>query len=79
MEVEKTEVTKTGIDMAIEAVGSQEALAEQLGCSQQNVSFWKKQGHVPLLRAVEIESLTGVKRMSLVDPRFVEVIVPESF
>jgi DNA-binding transcriptional regulator YdaS (Cro superfamily) len=70
---------KTGIELAIDAAGSQELLAKSLGCTQQNISFWKTQGYVPLLRAVEIESITGVKRLELVDPRFVDVIAPDSF
>jgi DNA-binding transcriptional regulator YdaS (Cro superfamily) len=63
-------VTETsGIDRAIEIAGGQEALAASVGCTQQNVSFWKGQGYVPVLRAVEIEQATGVPRITLVDPR----------
>lgn len=72
-----TEVS--GIDQAITAAGSQEKLAEMLGCTQQNVSFWKLQGYTPLLRAIEIEQLTGVPRNKLIDPRFVQAVAPESF
>lgn len=69
-------VVQTGIDAAIAAAGSQDVLARMLGCSQQNVSFWKSQGYVPNLRAVEIEQLTGVARTRLVDPRLLDLIVP---
>lgn len=65
-----------GIDLAIAAAGSQDALAELVGCTQQNVSFWKRQGYAPVLRAVEIEQATGVARVKLIDPRIVELIDP---
>lgn len=64
----------TGIDQAIEKAGGQEALAATVGCSQQNVSFWKKQGYVPVLRAVEIEQATGVPRIKLINPRIWSVL-----
>lgn len=59
----------TGIDAAIVAAGGQEALAKMLGCTQQNVSFWRARGYAPLLRAVEIEQRTGVARLRLIDSR----------
>lgn len=65
-----------GIDLAIAAAGSQESLAELVGCTQQNVSFWKRQGYAPVLRAVEIEQATGVPRVKLIDPRIVELVDP---
>ena len=67
---------KSGIEQAIEVSGSQEALAQALGCTQQNVSFWKAQGYVPNLRTVEIEQTTGVPRALLVDPRVLELLTP---
>jgi DNA-binding transcriptional regulator YdaS (Cro superfamily) len=66
--------TKTGIELAIEVAGGQDALAKSLGCTQQNVSFWKSQGYVPNLRAVEIEQATGVPRIQLIDPRVLELL-----
>lgn len=63
------DATKSGIELAIDAAGSQEQLAALLGCTQQNVSFWKARGYAPNLRAVEIEQHTGVPRVQLIDPR----------
>jgi DNA-binding transcriptional regulator YdaS (Cro superfamily) len=59
----------SGIDAAIDVAGGQEALAKLLGCTQQNVSFWKARGYAPNLRAVEIEQHTGIARLRLIDPR----------
>jgi DNA-binding transcriptional regulator YdaS (Cro superfamily) len=61
--------TKNGIEQAIAKIGGQVALAQAVGCSQQNVSAWLKRGHAPLSRAVEIEQATGVPRRALIDPR----------
>jgi DNA-binding transcriptional regulator YdaS (Cro superfamily) len=68
------ENVKSGIEQAIDAAGSQEKLAKSLGCTQQNVSFWKTQGYAPNERAVEIEQLTGVPRAKLIDPRVLELL-----
>lgn len=67
------EIEKAGIEQAIAAAGSQENLAKLLGCSQQNVSFWKGQGFVPLDRVVEVEQVTGVPRAKLIDPNILGV------
>jgi DNA-binding transcriptional regulator YdaS (Cro superfamily) len=69
----------TGIERAITQAGGQDSLAERMGCTQQNVSVWKKNGYVPLVRAVEIEQLTGVPREDLISPRIKEVIGQERF
>ena len=65
---------ESGIDRAITLAGGQMALAAAIGCSQQNVSFWKTQGFVPLMRAIEVEQATGVPRAQLIDPRIWNVI-----
>lgn len=78
--MENTETNEpTGIEQAISAAGSQDALAEMLGCTQQNVSFWKGQGYAPLSRAVEIEQHTGVPRTKLINPKVVDALVEKSF
>lgn len=69
----------TGIERAITQMGGQDKLAERMGCTQQNVSAWKKNGYVPLVRAVEIEQLTGVPREHLISPRIREVVGQEQF
>mgnify|MGYP002776033164 CR=1 FL=1 len=72
-ELELSDTTKTGIELAIEAVGSQEALATAVGCTQQNVSFWKRQGFVPVEHLVVVEQSTGVPRAQLINPRISEI------
>lgn len=68
-----------GIDEAIAAVGSQAALAEIIGCVQQNVSAWKVQGWVPVEHVVAVESASGVSRERLVKPKLLDLLRPESF
>ena len=65
---------KSGIELAVEAATSQEALAQKLGVSQQAVSEWVRRGWVPLRRAVEIEMLLAIPRVKLVNPRVLEMI-----
>ena len=73
------EETCTGIGRAVRLAGSQALLADTLGVSQQAVSAWLKQGWVPHLRAVEIETKFGVPRVFLVNPQIVELLEPPSF
>ena len=68
----------TGIEQAISAAGNQAKLAKLLGCTQQNVSVWLRQGYAPVERIVEIEQLTGVSRSELINPRLVDLIFPAS-
>lgn len=67
----------SGAAAAIAAFGTQAAMAEALGVSQQVVSKWLHQGWVPALRALEIEMLTGVPRARLVSPRLRELVGAE--
>lgn len=69
-----TNTTKTGIEQAIAAVGSQMALATAVGCTQQNVSFWKRQGFVPVEHLVVVEQSTGIPRARLINPRISEIL-----
>ena len=75
----QVQVVLSGIEQAIAAIGSQDKLAEALGCTQQVVSFWKAQGFVPTARIVEIEQLTGVCRTLLINPKLAEVLAPSPF
>jgi DNA-binding transcriptional regulator YdaS (Cro superfamily) len=59
---------------AINKAGTQESLALKLGVSQQAVSGWVKDGHVPLRRAVQIESIFGVPAIKLVDQSLVNLL-----
>jgi DNA-binding transcriptional regulator YiaG len=65
----------TGIEEALAAVGgSQTALAVRLGVTQQAVSQWAKQGHVPARRALEIEAALGVHRHRLINPKLATLV-----
>lgn len=67
-------MTHKGLLDAIAVVGSQRAFAEKLGVSQPAVNFWVQRGFVPVERVVEVEALTGISRMELADPRYVELL-----
>lgn len=58
----------TGIQKAVDAAKTQQALADQLGVSQQMISKWVKRGYAPAERAVEIEAQYGVSRSELIKP-----------
>ena len=47
---------------ALNRIGGQRAMARALGIAHQAVSKWRK---VPVLRALEVERLTGVSRSDL--------------
>ena len=69
------QTTTSGLDEAIAAAGgSQAALADRLGVTQQAVSTWVKQGYVPVRRALEIEALLGVHRHRLLNPRLADLV-----
>lgn len=60
---------KTGMELAVEAAGTQDAMAQELGVTQQSISVWLKQGFAPIERAREIEMHYGVPRAKLVSPK----------
>ena len=68
----------TGIELAIIIAGSQAKLAKILGCSQQNVGFWLKQGYCPPERIIEVEQATGVGRAQLINPKLLDLLTPAS-
>lgn len=54
------------LQKAIEAVGSQAALAEKLGVGQTAISNWiRKTGRVPAERVLALEAISGVSRHDL--------------
>lgn len=53
---------RTGIEMAIEKVGTQAELARTLGVGRQLVNYWTKVGKVPPHIALEVERRLGVHR-----------------
>ena len=74
---------QTGIERAVAIVGSQAILAKLLSSrfpdvphpSQQAISNWVRQGHVPLARAQEISALTKVPVADLVGPKMREILL----
>lgn len=67
-----------GIAEAVAVAGNQTKLAEKLGVKQQAVSQWLRRGWVPLRRAQEIEAVTGVPRVRLINPRIADLVdLPE--
>ena len=66
----------TGIEEAIYVAGSQAKLAKILGCTQQNVGFWLRQGYCPAERVIEVEQATGIARSRLINPKLVDLLTP---
>ncbi len=58
---------KSPLQRAIDAAGSQAALSERIGASQQLISYWVKKATrgVPAEYVVAIEQATGVSRHDL--------------
>lgn len=63
---------------AVEA-GSLSELARQTGVSPQAVQQWAAQGFVPLNRIAEIESLYGVPRAELMNPKYAAALAAPNF
>jgi DNA-binding transcriptional regulator YdaS (Cro superfamily) len=49
------------MEEAIEYFGSQRKMARALGCSYQNIQYWKNCEHLPVKVALRIESATNGK------------------
>ena len=59
---------KDSVKAVVERAGSQAALARALSVSEAAVSMWVRRGWMPARRAVEVESLFGVSRWTLISP-----------
>lgn len=68
-----TTTTPTGIDKAVEQAGSQTALAEMLGVTQQAVAKWQARGWAPMKRAKQIAGAFPIPLVELVDPELKEL------
>lgn len=68
------EPTTTGIEAAIKAAGNQAKLGDALGVTQQTVSLWLKAGYVPNEHIVAIETLYGVPRGRLINPKIADLV-----
>lgn len=65
--------TLPALDRAAEAAGSWVALARKLGVTHQAMYEWKKRGHVPPTRALEIEVHYGIPARELIKPSLLEI------
>ena len=61
-------VVVPGIERAIAAAGSEAALGELLGVTQQAVNRMKKRGYAPRDRVEQIANAFGIPRADLIDP-----------
>jgi DNA-binding transcriptional regulator YdaS (Cro superfamily) len=69
----------SGILEAVVHAGSLTKLASELGVSFQAVQQWVAQGFVPMDRIPEIESLYGVPRVDLMNPKYSAILAAPSF
>lgn len=67
-------MSQTGITKAVDAAGSQTALAELLGVTQQAVSKWEARGWAPLERARQIANAFPIPLKDLIDPKIREMM-----
>ena len=61
-------MNQSGIQKAIDAAGSQKALAGVLDVSAEVISMWRKRGWMPFRRSMEVENLFGVPRSDTCSP-----------
>lgn len=69
----------TGILDAVVQAGSLQKLSDKLGVSYQAVQQWLNVGYVPLGRIPEIESLYGVPRADLMNPKYAAALAEPNF
>ena len=65
-----------GIDRAVRIAGTQRALADKLGITQQAVANMVRKGYCPLSRAIEIEGVYGIPRRDLLSAALADLIAP---
>lgn len=69
----------SGILDAVVRAGSLQNLSDKLGVTYQAVQQWLKTGYVPLARIPEIESLYGVPRTELMNPKYAAALAEPNF
>lgn len=69
----------TGILEVVVKAGDLQEPADTLGVSYQAVQQWLKVGYVPLARIPELESIYGVPRTELMNPKYAAVLVEPNF
>ena len=53
------------VDLAIEAAGSPQALAEKLGVSRQLVGYWRSKRRIPQWHVPAVAKVTGLSQAQL--------------
>lgn len=69
----------SGVLQAVVSAGGFSPLARSLGVSYQAVQQWLVQGYVPLTRVTEIETLYGVPRAQLMNPKYAAALAEPNF
>jgi DNA-binding transcriptional regulator YdaS (Cro superfamily) len=72
-------ISYNGVLAAAVEAGSLSELARQTGVSPQAVQQWAAQGFVPLNRIAEIESLYGIPRAELMNPKYAAALAEPNF
>lgn len=68
-----------GLLRALLIEGSFSDIAKRVGVSTQAVQQWADQGYVPLNRIPEFESLYGIPRAELMNPKYAAVLAEPNF
>lgn len=71
--------TYSGILDVVVRARNLQAVADKLGVSYQAVQQWLKIGYVPLGRIPEIESIYGVPRQDLMNPKYAAALAEPNF
>jgi len=69
----------SGILEVVVKAGSLQAPADKLGVTYQAVQQWLRSGWVPLARIPEIESIYGVPRTELMNPKYAAALAAPNF
>ena len=67
-------MSKQGIQLAVQAAGSQVNLAKTLGVSEAYVSEWVKRGWVAPAYVAQIEQHFGVSRRLTLNPKLIALV-----
>lgn len=71
MNLIKTTSVSTGVQAAVNRVGSQAELARKLKVTQQAVGLWVRQGYAPERHVDKIKAITGIPASALMRPETV--------
>lgn len=71
MNLIKTTSLSTGVQAAVNRVGSQAELARKLKVTQQAVGLWIRRGYAPERHVYKIKALTGIPASALMRPETV--------